>query len=167
MKVTQPQDTLQRIPQLLRVLAAAILCAGLLAGAAAEMACAPRLPNLTIEGAEATLSPVMLGVGSVFMRIVNSGKGRDELVSVRISIPVTSAEFHETKDGRMARVNRIAIPAGTTVELKPGGLHIMLFRLPKEIKEGSEITLSLMFEKSGEKRVPVKLTKPSALRMRR
>jgi hypothetical protein len=124
------------------------------------MACAPRLPHLTVEGAEVELSPVMLGVGSVFMKIVNTGNGGDELVSVRLSIPGTITELHEMKDGRMARVKKIVIPSGTSVEMKPGGSHIMVFMLPKDIKEGSEITLALVFERSGEMEISAKLTKP-------
>ncbi|HTR44062.1 MAG TPA: copper chaperone PCu(A)C [Thermodesulfovibrionales bacterium] len=151
--MTQPQDTMQRMRQFLRGLAAAALVAGLLA-------CASRLPQLTVEGAEVELSPVMLGVGSVFMKIVNTGNGGDELVSARLNIPGTVTELHEMKDGRMARVKRIIIPSGTSVEMKPGGPHLMVFMLPKDIREGSEITLALVFEKSGEKKIPAKLTTP-------
>ncbi len=164
MKVTQPRPAMRRVFQFLRSRAAATLCAGLLAAVAAGMACAPRLPHLTVEAAEVELSPVMLGVGSVFMKIVNTGSGGDELVSARLSIPGTITEFHEMKDGRMARVKRIVIPPGTTVEMKPGGSHIMVFMLPKDVREGSEVTLALEFEKTGKKEISAKLTRPHVRR---
>jgi len=156
----QARDALRRALQLLRILAPSALCAGLLAGAGAEMACTPGQPRLSIEGAEVELSPVMLGVGSVFMKIVNTGNGGDELVSARLNIPGTTTELHEMKDGRMTRVNRIVIPSATTLEMKPGGPHIMVFMLPKGLGEGSKITLALVFERSGEKMIPAELTKP-------
>jgi copper(I)-binding protein len=160
MRVTRPRHTIHRIFQFLKSLAAATLCAGLLTAVAAGIACTPRPPQIAVERAEVELSPVMLGVGSIFMKIVNTGSGGDELVSARLSIPGTITELHEMKDGRMARVKKIAIPSGTSVVMKPVGPHIMVFMLPKDIREGSEITLSLVFEKTGEKKITAKVTKP-------
>jgi periplasmic copper chaperone A len=51
----------------------------------------------------------------------------------------------------MMKVNRIPVPAGSAVQLKRCGLHVMLLDLPVEVKEGDEFTLALLFEKSGKK----------------
>ena len=133
----------------------------ILPGIAIGMGVSPRVPQISIQGQEARLSPAMLGVGSVFMKIENSGNGDDNLLSARAGIPGSVAELHEVKDGRMAKTEKIPIPARSTVELKPKGLHIMIFKMPKDIKDGHEFALYLMFEKSGEKQVPLKFTRTS------
>ncbi|HRB04171.1 MAG TPA: copper chaperone PCu(A)C [Ilumatobacteraceae bacterium] len=49
----------------------------------------------------------------------------------------------------MRPVESIALPAGTPVELKPGGYHIMLIDLVKPLEVGATLTLTLTFEKAG------------------
>lgn len=144
---------------------AVVLFTGLLSGIAMGMGATPRSPQISIEGQEANLSPAMLGIGSVFMKIVNSGNGSDNLVLAKVSVPNAVVELHDVKDGKMAKIEKIFIPSGSAVELKPGGLHIMIFKLPKDIQEGQEFTLHLVFEKSGEKTVPIKFTGPSGAHM--
>jgi periplasmic copper chaperone A len=43
-------------------------------------------------------------------------------------------------------VERVALPAGQSVELKPGGLHVMLINLTGPIEPGSTIEITLDFE---------------------
>lgn len=50
---------------------------------------------------------------------------------------------------RMRQVERIELPAGTTVSLEPGGLHIMLLDLVADLSAGDEFELTLEFEKAG------------------
>lgn len=138
-----------------------LVCILLSAGISLGMGSAPKAPRIDIRGQEAKLSPAMLGVSSVFMTIENSGNGDDNLLSARASFPGAVVELHDVKDGRMVKTDKIRVPAGSTVELKPKSLHIMMFKLPKDLKEGSELTLSLTFEISGEKQVPVKFSKAS------
>lgn len=123
------------------------------------MAPSQRAPQISIENQQAALYPSFIGVASVFMNIQNSGKGDDNLLSAKTAIPNTIVELHEVRDGRMTRAGKIHIPPGHTVELKPGGPHIMVFKLPKNIREGDKLTMILFFEKSGEKRLDLKLSK--------
>jgi len=51
----------------------------------------------------------------------------------------------------------LEIPAGKTVELAPGGYHVMLMELAAPLKEGSTFDLTLTFEKAGEKTVSVEV----------
>lgn len=127
---------------------------------AAGMGASPRLPLLQVEGQAASLTPGFLGVGSVYMRISNSGKGDDTLLSVKANIRNSIVELHDIADGRMVKVDKIRIPAGRTVELRPRGPHIMVFNLPKETREGDGLILYLVFEKSGEKRIDLKFSRP-------
>ena len=59
----------------------------------------------------------------------------------------------------MVKKEKISIPSGSVVELRPGGAHIMVFKMPPDMRESQEFTVRLAFEKSGEKRVPVSLVK--------
>jgi copper(I)-binding protein len=132
----------------------AILIVSLLGGAA----CSSGAPQIVIEEPEAKLSPVILGVASVFMKIVNSGNGDDRLVSARADIPGTLTELHDEEDRKMKTVTGMDIPGNGTLVLKPGGQHLMIFRLPRTMQAGSELTLVLNFKRSGERRALIKLT---------
>jgi copper(I)-binding protein len=83
----------------------------------------------------------------VFMRLDASADSR--LVSV--ATPLTPvAEVHEMKmeDGvmRMRRMPVLELPAGRTVELTPGGYHVMLMDLKQQVKVGDTVPLTLVFE---------------------
>jgi copper(I)-binding protein len=120
----------------------------------ADAGCTSSPPQITIEGQYAELSPLFIGSGSFYMMIRNSG-GRDKLVGVEVSLPGTVIELHDVRDNRMVRIEEIPIPARDTVEFKPGSLHIMIFNMPKTIQKGSELSLTLRFQHSGEQTVQV------------
>ncbi|MFM8794988.1 MAG: copper chaperone PCu(A)C [Acidimicrobiales bacterium] len=54
---------------------------------------------------------------------------------------------------KMQEVDRIEMPAGSAVELKPGGYHIMLMKLAGPLETGASIEITLVFENQGEKTV--------------
>ena len=134
----------------------------LMAAVASGTACS-RAPGIDIYRAEARVSPVLLGVCSVFMKIENHGDGDDTLLGARADFPGTITELHDMKEGKMVKRDKISIPAKSVVDLRPGGVHIMVLKMPSDIKEGQEFNLFLTFEKSGEKRVAVTLLKASRL----
>ena len=49
----------------------------------------------------------------------------------------------------------IEVPAGGEVQLKPGGLHIMLIKLVEPLENGKTIPLTLNFEQVGEMTIDV------------
>jgi copper(I)-binding protein len=136
-----------------------LLCATVAIGMALSMGACSRSPQIEVKGQEAILSPVLLGVCSIFMKIENSGNGEDTLLDAKVNIPNTVTELHDVQDGKMIKREQILIPAKSVVQLRPGRQHIMVFRLPKEVREDEEFILHLRFEKSGEKRMPVKFVK--------
>jgi len=127
--------------------------------------CTSQPPQITIEGQYANLSPIFIGAGSVFFKIKNTG-GRDTLVGAAVAIPNAVIELHDVKEGRMVRVDKIVVPSRDTMDLRPGGHHIMIFNMPRTVQEGSELTLALRFERSGEKRVPIRFEKERDARSR-
>jgi len=77
---------------------------------------------------------------------------------VGVSTPVAGhAEVHEmVMDGsvmKMRAIPALELPAGRSVELKPGGYHLMLMDLKRELKPGEKIPLELRFETRDRKLV--------------
>ena len=102
--------------------------------------------------------------GGGFLKLENGG-GADRLVSARAAVS-NAVELHTmSMDGdvmRMRQVDGIDLPAGKTVELKPGGLHIMFTGLKAPLKAGDKFPLTLKFEKAGEVTVDVVVEAPKA-----
>ena len=63
------------------------------------------------------------------------------------------------KDGvmEMKAVDSVDIPANKAVDLKPGGLHVMLMKVAQPITTGDKVPLVLTFEGADKKPVVVKL----------
>ena len=92
----------------------------------------------TVPGQKAT---------GAFMKI--TAKEGTRLVGA--STPVAGvAEVHEMKmDGdvmKMRAVPVLELPAGKTVELKPGGFHVMLMDLKAALPKDSTVPLTLLFK---------------------
>jgi periplasmic copper chaperone A len=100
--------------------------------------------------------------GGGFLKLENQG-GADRLLSASANVS-RSVELHTmSMDGdvmRMRQLDAIELPAGKTVELKPGGLHIMFMGLKAPLKAGDSFPLKLKFEKAGEVTVEVKVEAP-------
>jgi copper(I)-binding protein len=104
------------------------------------------------------------GTGAVYMKLVNAGQEADRLVSAQTDVAEV-AEIHETRmegDVMMMQMlpDGLEIPAQGEVELKPGGYHVMLIGLKRDLKEGDQFTLALEFEKSGTMMVEPKVRQP-------
>ncbi len=96
------------------------------------------------------------GNGAAFLSLRNTGAQADRLISA--STPLARrVELHSmVRDGdimRMRPVDAIALPPGQSVELRPGGLHIMLIGLTEPLQQGTQVPLVLRFERAGEVRV--------------
>ncbi len=104
-------------------------------------------------------------IGGGFMKLVNAGAGADRLVSVNAAVS-KSVELHMmTMEGdvmRMRQVDSIELPAGKTVELAPGGYHVMFVGLKAPLKAGESFPVKLRFEKAGDVTVNVKVEAPGA-----
>jgi len=81
---------------------------------------------------------------------------------VGVSTPVAGhSEVHEMiMDGsvmKMRPIPALELPAGRSVELKPGGYHLMLMDLKRALKAGEKISLELRFETRDRKLVTLPL----------
>ncbi len=93
-------------------------------------------------------------VAAGFLSIRNRGEADDRLVAVR-SDAVERVEIHELRheDG-MVRMRELAeglpLPGGATVELKPGGHHLMFFAPGNAFTAGRRVKATLVFAAAGE-----------------
>lgn len=63
------------------------------------------------------------------------------------------AHGHDHGNMSMRPVKDVPVPAGETVNLEPGGIHIMLMDLKRPLKAGEAVPLTLSFAKAGEIKV--------------
>jgi len=98
-------------------------------------------------------------VTALFVVLENRGATPRAVVAGE-SDAANKVELHEMKmEGsmmRMSPVKQIEVPAGGRTELKPGGLHIMIFGLRKRPAVGDVVTVTLTLD-DGTK-VPVTAT---------
>jgi copper(I)-binding protein len=122
--------------------------------------------DLEIAGAFSRATLPNAPVGGGYLTITNHGTTDDRLVGV--ATPVAGmAEVHEMKmDGDVMRMNKVPdgvlIPAGGTVALEPGGLHLMFMDLTAPLVEGQSVPVTLTFEKAGPVEVQVEVGSPAA-----
>lgn len=163
-----------RFARLGGLLAATLLVASVVAGCGAGGA------SIKVSEPWARASSMMAAAGAAYMTIENTGSAADALIGAA-SPAAKTVEVHETvaMDGEMPAatdgmggmespaasdgmgggtmgmrpIDRLEIPAGGTVELKPGSYHIMLIGLNQELKPGDKIEITLTFEKAGEVKV--------------
>lgn len=96
-----------------------------------------------------------------FMQITSAQDAR--LVEARSPIAGV-VEVHEMtmeKDVmKMRAVKSLDLPAGKSVELKPGGFHVMLMDLKQQMKEGDTVAVFLVVEGKDKKRTTVEVKAP-------
>ena len=122
----------------------------------------PVLAEVTVAEAwvRATV-PAQKATGA-FMHLKSDADAR--LVSA--ASPVAGVvEIHEMlmdKDVmKMNRIDGLDLPAGQSVELKPGGYHVMLMDLQAQVKEGDAVPLTLVVENKDGSRQTLEVTAPA------
>lgn len=102
-------------------------------------------------------TPVPAGPNAaVYLTLTNESDTADRLVGASADA-AESVALHETQieDGsvRMRQLDGIAIPAGGETILEPGGYHVMLIDVDRELAEGDTLELTLSFEHAGDRQV--------------
>lgn len=104
--------------------------------------------------------------GAPFVTVYNGGNAPDRLVGVASPVApdvMVHRSFEEEGTMKMEHVAAIPIAAGQRIEMKPGGLHIMLVNLKQPLKKGDQFPLSLTFERGGTKETTVTVYGPGAM----
>lgn len=165
--------------------------------------------DLQVLDARSRMSPMLTGVGAVYLDISNTTEVDDALVGGEVDASVAArVEVHETfdadamgsmdhgemSDGEMGgdgemegmdhgdmddgemegmddgemggdgfammgmrEIEELPVPAGATVQLVPGGYHLMLIDLAEDLVPGSEFELTLTFAEAGDVTVTVEV----------
>ncbi|TWO18239.1 copper chaperone PCu(A)C [Campylobacter hyointestinalis] len=85
---------------------------------------------------------------AAFMSITNNTDQNISLVSASNSVSkFTELHTHVSENGmkKMIQIPQIDIPAKSSAQLKPGGLHIMMIGLSKAINPGDKVDITLNF----------------------
>jgi uncharacterized protein YcnI len=109
---------------------------------------------LMIEAPWIRATPGGAKVAGGYLKIVNHGKEADRLIGG--SLPAAGRfEIHEmAMDGGVMKMRPLPkgleIAPGGSVEMKPGGYHLMFMDLTQGLKAGDTIKGTLVFEKAGK-----------------
>ena len=110
--------------------------------------------DLVIEGAWTRQTPPRAVAGGAYMTIRNMGTADDVLTAGAVDF-AERVEVHEmaVTDGVMTMrmlPGGLPIPAGETVVLEPGGLHVMFMGLEAPPVAGGTVDVTLTFAEAGD-----------------
>ena len=117
--------------------------------------------DVEIEGAYARASIPNVPNSAAFF-VIKNNSDKDIAITSANSDIAEKNELHthikENKMMKMMKIEKLVVPAKSSLELKSGGDHVMLIGLKKELKAGDEISLELSFSDGDKKsiKVPVK-----------
>ncbi|MCG8557505.1 MAG: copper chaperone PCu(A)C [Proteobacteria bacterium] len=126
---------------------------------------APAADMLAIEHARAPATG-QARAAAVYLRVINGSNTPDRLVAAHAPL-AASTEMHESRLEQgvvrmVAHPNGFEVPAGGSLELAPGGKHIMLLGLRKPLAAGASLELDLRFARAGERKLEVSITPRTA-----
>lgn len=108
--------------------------------------------GLQVDQPWARATPKGATVGAGYLTITNKGPQPDRLIGGTAE-PAARFEVHSTvmEDGvaRMRPLSGIDLKPGETVELKPGGMHVMFMGLKQPLVQGQRVKGTLVFERAG------------------
>ena len=108
--------------------------------------------SLQIGNPWARATPSGASVGAGYLTITNKGTAPDRLIGGSAA-PASRFEVHTTVvEGGVAKMRPlkgVEIKPGETVELKPGGMHVMFMGLKQPLKQGQRVKGTLVFEQAG------------------
>ncbi|MDX1518813.1 MAG: copper chaperone PCu(A)C [Gammaproteobacteria bacterium] len=109
--------------------------------------------GLVISGARINESPPTIQVMAGYMTISNPTADDIEIRSLS-SPGFERVEIHETRMendvARMVRQESLVVEAGTSVNLEPGGRHIMFMDPEKPLRAGDRVTLFMQLSDGSE-----------------
>ena len=132
----------------------ALALAALLLSVAAAAADDVKVGALQISAPWARATPKGAQIGGGYLKITNTGTTPDRLTGGSTAV-ASRLEVHEmSMSGGTMKMRQLSsgleIKPGETVELKPGGLHIMFVQLKQQLQQGQHFKATLEFEKAGK-----------------
>jgi periplasmic copper chaperone A len=113
-----------------------------------------------VDGAWVRLVPAGQRMTTAYMVIENAA-GSDLVLRAAETPAAGLVEIHEMVHEadvmKMMKIEALKVPARGRVELKPGGLHLMLIDLAEPLEEGEELSLLLHFEGPEQQKIAVRV----------
>ena len=118
-------------------------------------------PGMQVDAAWARRAPMLegsdaksgTGNSAVYAILVNRGSKPDALIAAA-SNDAGAVEVHQSyqESGMMMMrpIEKIDIPAGASLEMKPGGYHLMLLNLKRALEPGQTVRMTLSFREAGK-----------------
>ena len=125
------------------------------------MACSP-VREQSLQVADAWARPGLAGGNSAIFFMIENPGAADLLLSASSDV-ADAVELHKTimQDGTMQMVHQMNVPVPTgETAFKPGDLHVMLIDLKSDLRAGDTFTVTLNFEKAGERTLTVTVREP-------
>jgi len=152
-----------------RIIPGILFFAVLLSGCSSTQKEQPRQKSLSgnLEISKIWARPAGQGVNSAaYFTVYNGTTQADTLIGIA-SEDAANAEVHEsyvTDEGLsgMRPAGIMAIPSGDSLALKPGGFHVMLMGIKRELTAGDSIKLTLQFSRSGSKMISAGIRRQAA-----
>lgn len=114
--------------------------------------------DIEIERAYARASIPNVPNSAAFF-VIKNNSDKDIAITSANSDIAEKNELHthikENKMMKMMKIEKLVVPAKSSLELKSGGDHVMLMGLKKELKAGDEINLELSFSDGDKKKIKV------------
>ena len=130
-----------------------ILAAALMLIAAPGIAQTYKAGTIEIEQPWARATPKGATIGAGYMKITNTGTESDRLVGGSVSFAQRFEVHSMTMEQGVMKMREVKdgleIKPGETVELKPGGYHVMFVGLKEPLKQGEDLSVTLKFAKAG------------------
>jgi copper(I)-binding protein len=135
------------------IVATATLTIGHLRHASAQAPASFTKGPVTVTQPWSRATPNGAPVAGGYLVVANKGAEGDKLLGGMSDI-AARVEIHEmSMNNGVMQMRPVAggltVPAGGSVELKPGGYHVMFMGLKHGIKEGERFKVTLQFEKAG------------------
>lgn len=118
--------------------------------------------SIKVEEPYSRITAPTVKMGAAFMEITNNSEKDDVLIAAQADVSKT-IELHKTtiNDEGVMKMREmkdgIPLPAGKTVTLKPGGLHIMLMGLKAPLKLNDTYKMTLKFKNAPEKTIKIEV----------
>lgn len=112
-----------------------------------------KVGDLVVASPWTRATPGGAKIAGGYLKITNNGKVADRLVGA-VSTGADRVEIHEmSMTGGVMKMrplpDGLTIKPGETVELKPGGFHMMFMDIKQPLKQGDTLKATLTFEKAG------------------
>ncbi len=111
--------------------------------------------DILIEGAYARPALKTQLNSILYMQITNHGSDAALVSASTDAAKIVELHTHENDNGvmRMRRIDKIDLPAGRAIMLKPGGMHVMFIGLNRDLNLDSTVEVILEFSDGSKKSV--------------